>query len=161
MGKFRNLPTMVFRIIKLPPQVIYTLGFGSIIGRLVLLLTTTGRVTGKLRITPLQYERIGGSIFVGSSRGLDSDWVRNIQSDPNVEVRIGSDCWNGFAEVIDNSERVIDFLKIRLQNHPKMVGAMFKSEGLSKDPTTMELVEYASNIVIVEIKPVDRYTNYQ
>ena len=35
---------------------IYKMGLGSIIGHLVLLLTTSGRKTGKRRVTPLQYE---------------------------------------------------------------------------------------------------------
>ena len=47
MGKF------LWRALRIPPQLLYKLGFGRIYGRLVLLLTTTGRKSGKPHVTPL------------------------------------------------------------------------------------------------------------
>ena len=87
MTKFHQLPKTVFRIIKHPPQIAYALGLGPFIGQLILLLTTTGRVSGKQRVTPLQYETDGDVIFVGAARGLKSDWVKNILADPQVGVQ--------------------------------------------------------------------------
>ena len=40
-------------------RVLYAIGLGPLIGRIILLLTTTGRKSGKKRVTPLQYEKIG------------------------------------------------------------------------------------------------------
>jgi len=147
---------MLFRIIKLPPRLVYALGFGPIIGPLILLLITKGRVTGKPRVTPLQYERIGNSIVMGSSRGLKSDWVRNILAESSVEIRIGRNRWKGEAEVIDDLDRIINFLEIRLQNHPRMVSAMLKSNGIASKPTRTDLGKYATDIVIVAVKPLDK-----
>jgi len=155
MAKFQTLPKTLFRIIKLPPRLVYALGFGSILGPMVLLLTTKGRVTGKPRVTPLQYEKIGGLIVMGATRGLKSDWVRNILADPHVEIRIGRNRWKGFAEVIDDPEHIIDFLEIRLQNHPRMVGAMLKSDGIKSKPTRTDLAKYAADVVIVTVKPLE------
>ena len=93
MANFRTLPIFIFRVMKLPPRLVYALGFGPILGPMVLLLTTVGRVTGKPRVTPLQYESMGGLIVMGASRGLKSDWVRNILKDSNVEIRVGRKRW--------------------------------------------------------------------
>jgi deazaflavin-dependent oxidoreductase (nitroreductase family) len=41
---------------------------------LVLLLTTTGRKSGRPRQTRLQYEKEGGVIYVASARGQQADW---------------------------------------------------------------------------------------
>ncbi|HUS79158.1 MAG TPA: nitroreductase/quinone reductase family protein [Patescibacteria group bacterium] len=38
-------------------------------GRMVLLLTTTGHKTGLPRVTHLQYEEVDGAYYVGSMRG--------------------------------------------------------------------------------------------
>ena len=40
-------------------------------------------------MTPLQYELIGSDYYVGAARGLKADWVRNIQSCAQVDVRVG------------------------------------------------------------------------
>ena len=58
----RDIPRLVWRVLRLPPRLWYALGLGPIMGRLVLLLTTTGRKTGRQHVTPLQYEEIDGLI---------------------------------------------------------------------------------------------------
>jgi len=48
-------------------RALYALGLGRLIGRLILLLTTTGRKSGLPRVTPLQYSEpistAGSAIF--------------------------------------------------------------------------------------------------
>jgi deazaflavin-dependent oxidoreductase (nitroreductase family) len=153
MAKFNQFPKSIFRIIKRPPQVAYALGLGPLIGRLVLLLTTTGRVTGKPRITPLQYEEVGGKFYVGAARGLKSDWIKNILATSKVEVHVKSKRFLGHAEVITDPDRIVEFLEIRLKNHPRMVGAMLKADGISSKPSRTELERFAANIVVVAIRP--------
>ena len=153
MPKFHQLPKPIFRLIKFPPQIAYALGLGPLIGRLVLLLTTTGRVSGLPRVTPLQYEKVDDIFFVGAARGLKSDWVQNILVNPQVEVRVKSDHLKGIAEVITTPEKIVDFLEIRLENHPRMVAAMLKTNGISHEPTRDELLRYAKDTALVAIHP--------
>ena len=154
MTTFREMPNSILRWIKRPPQLAYALGLGPLIGRLVLLLTTTGRVTGKARVTPLQYEEIGGNILVGAVRGLRSDWVRNILANPEVIVRVKSRRFQGKAEVITDPEAVADFLQVRLEHRPRMVAAMLKADGIPPHPDRSQLLQYAANSVVVIIQPL-------
>ena len=67
--------------------------FGSrLLGMPVLLLTTTGRRSGKSRTTPLLYVRDGAALAVVASNG-GSDyvpaWWLNLRSNPQAEVEIG------------------------------------------------------------------------
>jgi deazaflavin-dependent oxidoreductase (nitroreductase family) len=58
----------------------------------ILLLTTTGRKTGKARTTPLLYLQEGNDVvIVGSNAGDDRDpaWWRNLQAHPEASVQIG------------------------------------------------------------------------
>jgi len=158
MVKFNQYPKPIFRFIKHPPQVAYALGLGPLIGRLILLLTTTGRVTSKPRITPLQYEEVDGEFYVGATRGLKSDWVKNILANPTVEVRVKSKRFLCHAEVITDPSRIAEFLEIRLKNHHLMVGAMLKADGISAQPSRAELESFAENIVVVAIHPDDDLT---
>ena len=135
-------------------RVLYAIGLGPVIGRIILLLTTTGRKTGLKRITPLQYEEIDGKYYLGSARGLKADWVRNIQADPNVEIRVKSLNFQGRAEVVTNPARFADFVEIRLQRHPFVVGTiMQKAHDLPKQPSREQLEALAENEVLVIIEP--------
>lgn len=135
-------------------RLLYAIGLGPLIGRIILLLTTTGRRSGMKRVTPLQYELIGSDYYVGAARGLIADWVRNIQSDPHVEVRVGARHFSANAEVVNDVSRFADFLEVRLERHPRMIGLiMEKAHGLSRHPTREQLEELAKTEAFVILHP--------
>jgi F420H(2)-dependent quinone reductase len=91
---------------------LYQLTKGKIGGRVqglsVLLLTTTGRRTGKKRITPLGYfERDGYYVICASNAGADSHpgWFYNLKSHPQVELQIRDQHLAAVAEPADPTLR--------------------------------------------------------
>lgn len=143
----------LLKLFKYPPRLLYALGLGQVYGRLVLLLTTTGRKTGQPRVTPLQYELIDGKIFIASARGTKADWYRNILSNPEVEVRVKSRRFKGLAEPVTDLERITDFLEYRLEKHPRMLAAITRFEGLPPNPNREQLKAYAQNRALVIVHP--------
>jgi deazaflavin-dependent oxidoreductase (nitroreductase family) len=152
MIDFRRLPKFMWRLMKLP-GVLYLLGLGPLVGRLVLILTTTGRKSGLPRTTPLQYEEQDGLIYVASARGQRADWFRNVVADPRVEVQVGARRFRGLAEPITDPACIADFLELRLRRHPRMVGAMLRGEGLPARPGRAQLEQFAAKIAVVTIRP--------
>ena len=78
--------------------VVYRLSRGRFLGRVlgmpVLLLTTTGRRSGKARTTPLTFFRDGANLVVIASNGgadRPPDWSLNLDQDPRAFVEIGTD----------------------------------------------------------------------
>jgi deazaflavin-dependent oxidoreductase (nitroreductase family) len=135
-------------------RVLYAIGLGPLIGRIILLLTTTGRRSGMKRVTPLQYELIGSDYFLGAARGLKADWVRNIQSNPQVEVRVGAKRFEGRAEVVTDPSKFADFMEVRLERHPRMIGfIMEKAHGLPGRPSREQLEELAKSEAFVVVHP--------
>ena len=132
---------------------LYRSGMAPLLGRLVLLLTTTGRKSGLPRVTPLQYEEIDGAIYVASALGAKADWFRNLLANPCVKVRIGSNEFDALAEPVTDPCRIADFLELRLARHPKMVGAILKSVGLPASPSRPELEGYAGQLAMVILHP--------
>ncbi len=59
-----------YRRSKIGPRTAYKLGLGPLIGKVILLLTTTGRKTGLARVTPVQYELIDGVFHIGAVFGV-------------------------------------------------------------------------------------------
>jgi deazaflavin-dependent oxidoreductase (nitroreductase family) len=135
-------------------RLLYTIGLGPLVGRMILLLTTTGRKSGQKRVTPVQYEVIDGNYYIGSARGQEADWFRNIQANPRVEVRVKSKQFHGRAEAVTDPARIADFLEYRLQVHPHMVGQMMKMHGLPRRPSRGQLEELANILALVVIQPV-------
>jgi deazaflavin-dependent oxidoreductase (nitroreductase family) len=135
-------------------RLLYAIGLGPVVGKIILLLTTTGRKSGQARVTPLQYEKIGDSYYLGAARGLKADWVRNIQVNPDVKLRVGSKNVRGKAKIVTDPARMADFIEVRLQRHPLMIGLiMQKAHGLSKHPSREQLEKLAENEALVIVHP--------
>jgi deazaflavin-dependent oxidoreductase (nitroreductase family) len=81
---------------------------GKVQGLSVLLLTTTGRKTGKKRITPLGYFEYEGSYVISASyAGLDVHpaWFHNLKSNPKVALKIRDKHLTAMAEPADPALR--------------------------------------------------------
>jgi deazaflavin-dependent oxidoreductase (nitroreductase family) len=90
----------------------YRLTGGRIGRRLVnndmLLLTTTGRRSGREHTIPLLYLRDGNAVIVIASWGGRDDpphWYLNVIADPNVSVQINGATWNAVVDELDEPER--------------------------------------------------------
>lgn len=80
----------------------------------ILLLSTTGRKTGKKRSSSLVYIRHGSSYVVSASnagQGKHPGWYFNLQSNPHVDVRIKDQQFKAVAEVASPA------LRDQLWNH--------------------------------------------
>ena len=122
---------------------------------MVLLLTTTGRKSGLPRTTPLQYEEIDGAYTVGSARGAQADWFRNLQADPHVQVQIGELCTPALAEAVTDPVRIADFFEERLKKHPRMIGLLMRLEGLPLHRTRKDLEAFATGKALVILRRVE------
>jgi deazaflavin-dependent oxidoreductase (nitroreductase family) len=151
----QNLPKRMYRLMKIGPQNAYKMGLGPLIGRAILLLTTTGRKTGLKRVTPLQYELIDGAYYLGSARGDKADWYRNIVADPHVEIEVGRLRFEGIAAPVADIERIADFLEYRRKQRPLFVGLVMRSEGVPARPTRDDIKAYAMNSGLVIVRPVE------
>ena len=150
---FARIPPSRLRLMQVGPRKAYAIGLGPLIGRVVLLLTTTGRRTGLKRVTPLQYELVDGAYYLASARGVQADWFRNLQADPHVEVQVKNTHFHGLAEAVTDPQRITDFLELRLKRHPIMIGLMMRAEGLGFRPKRAVLEAYAQDLALAIIRP--------
>jgi deazaflavin-dependent oxidoreductase (nitroreductase family) len=63
------------------------------------LLETTGRRTGRPRQTP-----VDGVFWLVAAHGRQADYVRNLERDPAVRVKIGRRWHTGTATVLDDDD---------------------------------------------------------
>lgn len=154
MSRIQQIPGFIWRMLRIPPRLAYALGLGRLLGRQILLLTSYGRRTGKPHVTPLQYHELEGAYYIGSARGSKADWYRNLQANPEVEVRVSDRRIHGVATLVEDTNQIADLLEVRLQSNPRMVGMLFRSEGFSATPDRSQLEAYASTRAFVVIRPI-------
>lgn len=78
-------------------------------GSKILLLTTTGRKSGKPRTTPLIYEDAGdGQYVIVASKGGAPEhpgWYENLAKTPEVELQVKDDVFAARARTAEGEER--------------------------------------------------------
>ena len=69
------------------PILLYRLGLGKVIGKFIMIISTFGRKSGKVRRTPIEYFRKGDLIYAISGFERDPDWYRNLKAHPHVTLQ--------------------------------------------------------------------------
>ncbi len=97
-----------------------------ILGRLPVqtVLETTGRKSGEPRITPIGGRRSGTSFWFVSEFGEKSQYIRNIQADNRVRLRIRGRWHSGTAHVVPGDDS-----RARLRELPFANSAVVRALG--------------------------------
>jgi deazaflavin-dependent oxidoreductase (nitroreductase family) len=77
---------------------------GTMSGRKILLLTTTGNKSGKSRTVPVVPFFDGETYVIASMGGAPEhpSWYRNLRANPDVGVQIGADQWRARAVAVED-----------------------------------------------------------
>ena len=145
----------VFKWIFKIPILQYKLGLGWMIGKYVLLLTTTGRKTGKPRQTPLEYEydKEHDRYRIAAGWGGNTDWYRNVKANPQVHLHVGSQEFDAVAEMASDEE-VAKFMMYVSKRHPRMDSTWNRWSDQPVDGTFGSYVHAAKFFPSIWLKPI-------
>jgi deazaflavin-dependent oxidoreductase (nitroreductase family) len=73
-------------------------------GGSVALLETTGRKSGQKRVTPVGNGLRGREFWIITEHGWSSAYVKNIQADPRVRVKVGRRWMSGTATILPDDD---------------------------------------------------------
>ncbi len=88
-------PQGLLKLLFKTPILLYRLGLSFWVGRLFLVLTTTGRKSGQPRRTAIEFHEFEGKPTVMSGWGEKTDWYRNLSANPLATVQT----WRGAQSV--------------------------------------------------------------
>jgi deazaflavin-dependent oxidoreductase (nitroreductase family) len=71
---------------------------------LVVILETRGRNSGQPRQIPVGKALDGDTLWIVAEHGRKASYVRNIEADPHVRVRVGRSWRAGVATVLDDDD---------------------------------------------------------
>ena len=111
----------VFKWIFKIPILYYKLGLGWMLEKRFLLLATTGRKTGNLHFTPLEFVFNPQEDWyrVSPGWGGNTDWYKNVLHNPHVAVQVGHRKFTAVAEPVP-LEEVAETLLATSRRHPGM-----------------------------------------
>jgi deazaflavin-dependent oxidoreductase (nitroreductase family) len=99
-------------------------------GSPILLLTTTGRKTGRPRTWPLTYLPEGDRLIVIASNGGQPNhpaWYLNLQGNPHVSVKLGDRSCMMIAQTTEGDERARLWSRV-VQEYPAYEGYQRKTD---------------------------------
>jgi len=82
----------------------------AVIGR-IMIIKHRGRKSGKEYLTPVNYAIVDGEIYCTAGFGSISDWYRNIQINPDIELWLPEGKRKAHAEDISNSPNRLSLLR--------------------------------------------------
>ena len=132
------------------PLVLYRLGLGGLIGKSTLVLTTTGRRSGRQRATPVNYWEAGGVFYVIAGSGTHADWYRNLVAQPEVGVQIGRRRLRATASPLTDPPEKAHALWLFGQRSPGTAERYF---GIPRGAGEEDLVALAAQRAVVAIRP--------
>ena len=94
------------------------------------LLETTGRRTGLLRHTPVGNGLAGDTFWLVAAHGTQADYVRNLQAEPRVRIKVGGIWRSGTATVLPDDDHVLRSRTLPYQ-WDAAIGRMMASAPLS------------------------------
>ena len=123
--------------------------FHGMLSNGMMLITFTGRKTGRKYTTPISYYREGDFLWVVSSR--DRNWWRNLRGGADVNLLLKRKLVNGFAETELDCKTVEAHMFEYLQHVPQAA----KPLGIrveNKTPNAEDIARIAKDRLFVKIK---------
>jgi deazaflavin-dependent oxidoreductase (nitroreductase family) len=150
-------PGPIFRWLFKFPIGVYRLGLGRFVGDKVLLLTTTGRKTGRRRLTPMEYnyDPASDTYRVIAGWGGHTDWYRNARANPQVHVQVGTRHVDAVAEPLSDEE-VTQMLVVIVGQNPGSLKMWARWAGHPLDGSEASLREAAPYFPSLRLRPVAR-----
>lgn len=134
---------------------LFRLGLGGFVnispeyGGRILVLTHTGRKSGRRLQTPVNYTIIDEDIYVTAGFGRRSDWFRNLIANPQTEVWLPDGWWQGVAEDVSDAPQRMMWLR------QVLIASGFAAQMVGIDPHNMsdaELAKATADYPLVRIR---------
>lgn len=120
------------------------------VGGRIMVITHTGRKTGLRRCTPVNYAVVQGDIYCTAGFGYMSDWYRNIQANPAIEVWLPDGWWSATAVDVSDSPNRLPCLR------QVIIASGFAGRLAGLDPNRMTDADFAAATATYRLLKIQR-----
>ncbi len=144
MSQTATVPPIVTRAMKL----LLTSPAHGIVSKSTLLITFTGRKTGKTYTTPVSYSQHGDQVYIFTH----ANWWKNLRGGAPITLRIQGRDWHGIAEPIEDKQTIAAKLAEHLRDVP--FDAKFYNVTLDehKNPRPDQVEQAVQTVVMIQAR---------
>lgn len=136
------------RLWRLPIR-LYHMKLGPLLGRRIMLLVHTGRMSGLRRQAVVEVvEHDGHSYVAAAGFGTRADWYRNVQDDPHVTLQIGGKVVQATAIPVGTDEGA-DIMARYASRHPSTARRLSRFMGFAVNGSTDDYREVGRRVPFV------------
>jgi deazaflavin-dependent oxidoreductase (nitroreductase family) len=147
-------PSPIFRWLFRIPIKFFQWNLTSLVPGWMLLLTSTGRNSGKPRYSVLEFSRreSDGAFMVMAGFSAHADWLKNLRACPDAMVQVGSDHVRVKASPVDEAESAV-YLEEVLRLNPGARWIFTRYVGHPVDGSVESLREVGRVIPVIALTP--------
>lgn len=136
------------------PLALWRMGLGPLMGRLMMVTTTTGRQSGLPRRVMTEYQVLEGKKVVPCAFGERAQWYKNIQADPHVTIQTSQGTESVIARRVTDDEELLAIYNMGLRRNPVMLKWYLSSLGIDpEDPD--HLLANKAKVYFITFDPTD------
>ncbi len=102
------------------PITLWRLGLGPVIGKVLLLITHTGRKTGLPRRTMVEYHQLDGKKYAPCAFGPKTDWYKNVAANPYVTIQTADGAQSVKAVRVTEDDELIAVYELFKRRDPPL-----------------------------------------
>jgi hypothetical protein len=134
----------VMRMINVPMRRVLSLPFPTPLGRRLMVITLTGRKTGRIYRQPVSYVDDGDTLLTPGGGA----WTRNLREDTAVPARVNGKTVQLRPELVRDPDEVVRLLGLMAQRNPRITSFVpfFDKDGIDRTKLDNAL-EYGFRVV--------------
>lgn len=148
------------RLLLQTPILLYRLGLGDILNSLhLMILVTHGRRSGLARYTPIEHRRHGSKTYVIAVYGRDSQWVKNLEANPDVLVQQGRQSFRAHAEIVDDPGEAARAVHLFRKTAPRLYDPLISRIAEFQTDTAFSRRGPGTGVTVIRFTPVPGYSD--
>ena len=135
------------------PFVLWRIGLGPVFGRIILVLSATGRRSGQTRRVALEFHKMNGKKYALSAFGTRSAWYCNILADPHVTVQSADGTERMTARRVTDDDELLDVMRVFIRRDPPLIRWFLHSLGIQ--PESQSIIANKELIHLLRFDPTN------
>ncbi len=135
------------------PILLWRLGLGPLFGKIVLVMTMTGRTSGQRRRTAAEFYGLNGKKYSVVALGAKADWYKNLAANPHVTVQSADGTQSCKAYRVTDDAELAEVFKLFLRKDAPLTNWYLKSLDVPVDVASV--LANKDKIYILGFEPTD------
>jgi deazaflavin-dependent oxidoreductase (nitroreductase family) len=138
------------------PMLLWRLGLGPVVGRVIMVITTTGHKSKLPRHNMAEYYSLNGQKYTICAYGPKAAWYKNIQADPRVTVQTAEGTQSMKAVRVTGDQELLQVVELFNRRNALLTGLYLESLGIKADRS--DLLEKKDRLYVLRFDPTKETT---